>query len=208
MSGEAGIPTLLHVLERHGLHDEAELVQSLTAALKDAERERERLRRALLMYGEHTTSCSRPKSAQALCDCGLEDLIREALQEPAPQGAETAPSADPGKEAMNGLGLIAAERQRQIEEEGWTLEHDDSHGEDELAMAAACYALPAGVRRWQFGSRGPILLRSLWPWEPKWFKRSDRKRELVKAGALIAAEIDRLERLSKGAEKAALGEAG
>lgn len=38
-----------------------------------------------------------------------------------------------------------------------------------------------------------------WPWEPGWWKPgkgnsyADRVRELVKAGALIAAEIDRLQ---------------
>jgi hypothetical protein len=38
-----------------------------------------------------------------------------------------------------------------------------------------------------------------WPWEPEWDKRGsgDRMRDLVKAGALIAAEIDRLQRSAK-----------
>jgi hypothetical protein len=35
-----------------------------------------------------------------------------------------------------------------------------------------------------------------WPWDAEWFRPvpKDRIRELVKAGALIAAEIDRLNR--------------
>lgn len=89
---------------------------------------------------------------------------------------------------MNGVALIAAERQRQIESEGWTPEHDDEHGDGEIAAAAACYASPAWSR---MRSHQPPLL---WPWDEQWWKPGDRIRELVKAGALIAAEIDRLQR--------------
>jgi hypothetical protein len=84
---------------------------------------------------------------------------------------------------------IAAERQRQIESEGWTAEHDDSHALGEMATAAACYALSAnGFKRealWEF-----------WPksWGVYWLKPKDRRRDLVKAGALIVAEIERLDR--------------
>ena len=46
----------------------------------------------------------------------------------------------------DGAALIAAERQRQIDAEGWTPEHDAEHGDDALACAAAVYALPAGRR--------------------------------------------------------------
>ena len=78
-----------------------------------------------------------------------------------------------------GTTAITAERQRQVAVEGWTPEHDAHHSKGELARAAACYAL---------GARPP----GLWPWEDKWWKPSDTKRNLEKAGALIAAEIDRL----------------
>jgi hypothetical protein len=88
----------------------------------------------------------------------------------------------------DGVVLIAAERQRQVTEEGWTVGHDDVHGGEELAQAAACYALPPDVRD------GPIHDFDLWPFQPDWWKPGDRVRELVKAGALIAAEIDRLQR--------------
>lgn len=80
---------------------------------------------------------------------------------------------------MTGAELIAAERQRQIDVEGWTPEHDREHGRGELAQAAAAYAVPAHASY-------------LWPWRFAGFKRAGRVRELVKAGALIAAEIDRL----------------
>lgn len=92
---------------------------------------------------------------------------------------------------MTGIELIAAERKRQIEVEGWTAEHDRQHKSGELALAAACYAVPDNKRYW---GGGTILIR-LWPWDWEWWKPSpnDRIRELVKAGALIAAEIDRLQ---------------
>lgn len=88
---------------------------------------------------------------------------------------------------LDGAEIIAAERKRQIEQEGWSEEHDDAHKWGELAWAATCYAMP------------PLDGRGLnWPWDRKWWKPTpdDRIRELAKAGALIAAEIDRLKRLA------------
>lgn len=93
---------------------------------------------------------------------------------------------------MNGVDLIAAERQRQIDAEGWTPEHDDTHTHLELAKAGATYALYAGFGPW-VTPYAPLT----WPWELGELKLSpsrDRVRDLVKAGALIAAEIDRLQR--------------
>jgi hypothetical protein len=92
---------------------------------------------------------------------------------------------------LDGVALITAERQRQVTAEGWTPEHDDTHTHFELAKAGAAYALYGG-----FGKMGSLDIRDLvWPWEPEGFKPSrDRVRDLAKAGALIAAEIDRLQR--------------
>lgn len=99
--------------------------------------------------------------------------------------------------------LINEERQRQINVEGWTPSHDDDHVFGELVNAAMCYLLPTDLR-----SNADLTLESaagvtsmelleLWPWDKKWWKPTphDRIKELVKAGALIAAEIDRLQRL-------------
>lgn len=86
---------------------------------------------------------------------------------------------------MNGAELIAAERQRQIDVEGWTPEHDAEHDSHEMAAAAVAYALTIHsmpVAKWW------------WPWDDEWWKPSDDPiRNLVKAGALLAAEIDRLQ---------------
>lgn len=86
---------------------------------------------------------------------------------------------------------VMLERQRQINGEGWTSEHDDQHADDALALAAAWYALPDGVRHTL-----DVNGMNLWPasWDYRWFKTGYRRRDLVKAGALIVAEIERLDR--------------
>jgi hypothetical protein len=96
----------------------------------------------------------------------------------------------------NAIDLIRAERQRQIEKEGYTAEHDDGHLGDQMAVAAAFYAFPDDMRdmgRYQLGGK-EVRAPRLWPWPPHYWKPTpdDRIRELVKAGALVAAEIDRL----------------
>ena len=96
-----------------------------------------------------------------------------------------------------GIEIIAAERQRQIEQEGWTPEHDAEHVNDEMALAASAYALPDYCRhivRYYDGYPNEVSYPRGWPWDPKWWKPcpGNRIKELAKAGALIAAEIDRL----------------
>jgi hypothetical protein len=93
----------------------------------------------------------------------------------------------------SGLARITDERLRQIKAEGWTVEHDAEHRLGELAQAAMCYTLVANmITRW--GSDGMNLSRMpSWPWDERWWKPSgDAVRNLEKAGALIAAEIDRI----------------
>lgn len=97
-------------------------------------------------------------------------------------------------QGMSAVELIAAERSRQINQEGWSLSNDDRLKGNELAKAAACYAMPDEFRNaiiWN------ITLRfRMWPWAARFWKPSpdNRIRELVKAGALIVAEIERLQR--------------
>lgn len=85
---------------------------------------------------------------------------------------------------------VLDERRRQVEVEGWTLEHDDDHGGGQLAAAAAAYAT-AGRQLDALGGPGP-----LWPWELQCWKPGTYRENLVKAGALILAEIERLDRIS------------
>ena len=89
-------------------------------------------------------------------------------------------------DAMNSAAMdVLAERRRQIDAEGWTPEHDDHHLPNELALAAASYVCA------DEGDAPPAI----WPWDWSWWKPKDRRRNLVKAGALILAEIERLDRI-------------
>jgi hypothetical protein len=80
---------------------------------------------------------------------------------------------------LRGACDIMEERNRQITKEGWNAVHDDRYQARELTKAAICYL---------WGNNKD------WPWPRHWFKPTDLRRNLVKAGALIAAEIDRLDR--------------
>lgn len=115
-----------------------------------------------------------------------EDQIRQAKWWRNLQGIPEGQGEPPKSVVSDGLAVIAAERKRQVEAEGWTPEHDDEHATGELANAAVCYAL----------GRRTVW----WPWSLDWWKPSpdNRIRELAKAGALIAAEIDRLQRAALG----------
>ncbi len=88
----------------------------------------------------------------------------------------------------SGIQLIAEERQRQIEKEGWSPDHDDHHNSDELLCAAVAYIEHA------IAPTKPRFIPKIWPWESKWWKPKDRRPNLVRAGALIAAELDRMNR--------------
>lgn len=93
---------------------------------------------------------------------------------------------------FDGIQRISLERQRQIDIEGYGEDHDDEHVDDEIAWAAVCYAAPGTVYSLTPGAS--IAFKDPWPWESEADKRSqhDRIRQLTVAGALIAAEIDRL----------------
>lgn len=99
---------------------------------------------------------------------------------------------------------VRRERERQVSEEGWTPGHDDNHHFGELARAAAAYAWfasfsnDARAKMNMEPQQGYInLLWWMWPrsWSDRWWKPKDRRRDLVRAAALIVAEIERLDRL-------------
>lgn len=106
-----------------------------------------------------------------------------------------------------GIELIAAERARQTDKIGYKPEDDARHENAELALAACAYALPyeteIKLASWSPGLSADMLFKlrgwELWPWGPRFYRapsigqsREERVRQLSKAGALIAAEIDRL----------------
>jgi hypothetical protein len=93
---------------------------------------------------------------------------------------------------------VLAERQRQVTAEGWSSKHDDQYKNTELAFAASCYAFHPAAASWDLEDDGipydshPVPKQ--WPWDPSWWKPTDARRDLVKAGALILAEIERIDR--------------
>jgi len=89
-----------------------------------------------------------------------------------------------------GIELITAERARQQDGEGWSLAHDRGHEYGEISIAAAelavdgtdaCIDIPTEPDAWgllaKHGYRGT---------------KPNRVRALTIAGALIAAELDRV----------------
>ena len=99
-------------------------------------------------------------------------LAREAYQAAEAPAPMTAAATD-----------VLAERRRQVEAEGWTATHDDQHRNGELAVAAVCYAI-------YIDSEPPRM----WPFDPTWWRPVSDRRNLVKAAALLLAEIERLDR--------------
>lgn len=79
---------------------------------------------------------------------------------------------------------VLAERNRQITAEGWTPAHDDLYCAAELPRAAAAYILNGA------NDEAPAI----WPFASKWWKPRDARSNYVRAGALILAEIERLDR--------------
>lgn len=108
-----------------------------------------------------------------------------------------------------GAERIRVERLRQISEEHYDAAHDDAHTAGELAMAAACYAAPERIFVYEPSAGSDSMhFANPWPWDADDDRRSfagharlesggNRIRLLVKAGALIAAEIDRLLRAAE-----------
>jgi len=113
-----------------------------------------------------------------------------------------------------GIELITEERQRQVNKEGYSSKHDDKYTDGELAEAASVYAAFATSIIFHIDniySNSEDVLKAAkeventdatilvpkyhrWPFRKDMYKPipNDRIRELTKAGALIAAEIDRL----------------
>ncbi len=103
---------------------------------------------------------------------------------------------------LTGSDIIALERSRQIAKEGCSAAHDDAHDRGQLLAAAMCYASVPLLRLTYKGYAAEAeiteVMATQWPWEEEWWKPdNDAVRNLAKAGALIAAEIDRLQRLKQ-----------
>lgn len=131
-----------------------------------------------------------PTAAEAAAYC-------EDDEQPAPLFRSPAQAVDLG----TGVKAIAAERERQLHAEGFTRDSDRQYQRGELAKAATAYVqlaamdLAAGGTRDHIAWHGPA---AVWPWAPEWWKPVDARRDLVRAGALIAAQIDLLDSQAVG----------
>lgn len=109
---------------------------------------------------------------------------------------------------------VLAERRRQIDEEGFDAHHDDDANDPgELARAGASYAINAADKLNPYSQGdGRDLAPEFWPWlheedrsggrgetavlemVPTFWKPTTARRDLVKAAALIIAEIEQIDR--------------
>lgn len=92
--------------------------------------------------------------------------------------------------------LIREERDRQKAIEGWSEEHDDAHDDGELLLAARCYFDHATFANAGAARRADGVPMG-WPWDAASWKPKTPVRDLVRAGALVLAEIDRLHRAKR-----------
>lgn len=95
-----------------------------------------------------------------------------------------------------GVELIGIERKRQTEELGFDYTNDALYKDEQLAKAGAWYSLPSFYRikfeSMQIKNTDKRSVINIWPWDRSHYKPTpeDRIKELTKAGALIAAQID------------------
>ncbi len=122
-----------------------------------------------------------PKATHEDVMAGVRATVQEGIHPAYHRAAAKRRDVEPTRAARD----VLAERRRQISAEGWTPEHDDEHDARQLAHAAACYAYPELTC---------IESVNTWPWAPEWFKVRDHRSNLVRAGALILAEIERIDR--------------
>jgi hypothetical protein len=88
---------------------------------------------------------------------------------------------------------VLIERRRQITSERRTMGLDDATAHGQLSRAAACYALSGACP--PSDGTAALLVSLAWPWDESWWKPTTQRRDLVKAGALILAELERLDRI-------------
>jgi hypothetical protein len=104
------------------------------------------------------------------------------------------PAFDKGPELTQAAFDVIGERFRQLDDEGFSCERDSSYQRGELAAAAAAYASVAATVISEGKTNTSHMLTTAWPFDRTWWKPTTPRRDLVKAGALILAEIERLDR--------------
>lgn len=144
---------------------------------------------------EAIAAAKRSRQPEAANDDPIGDLQAEARQEKLDDFiASMNPNPASGNK-VQAAGDVLAERERQKQQEGWTPERDDKYIDCELARAAATYSLCTDPEQIK------VCGAPVWPWPIYWWKPTTYRRNLVKAGALILAEIERLDRAAIQAQK-------
>ncbi|MFU6657248.1 hypothetical protein ACM79B_16380 [Pseudomonas aeruginosa] len=154
--------------------------------------------RAMDLMGEHVARISEKLTKERDAALARAAELDQALAEKDPFGAKlnriseklercdallAARAAQAGQVPQAWLD-VQAERRRQVDAEGWTPEHDDLYCAAELPRAAAAYILSGA------NDEAPAI----WPFVAKWWKPRDARTNYVRAGALLLAEIERLDR--------------
>ncbi|EMK7707104.1 hypothetical protein V9T08_003134 [Yersinia enterocolitica] len=164
---------------------QAQKIQALIAQLEGAQKERDDLREKV-----NQADSEWHKMADRILSAGKRA-----------ETAEAALSAANERTLAPVILEIANERLRQISVEGWTPEHDDQHSSGELAGAAGYYAKHVNARQWCFKNNPDDYQcepePSGWPWAAEWWKPKNPRSDLIRAAALIVAELERLDRASK-----------
>lgn len=148
------------------------------------------------------TLCASQRDAETVAAYSNRDWPKAGPHKAVPLGDVRALTDERDRLAAEAADLTAAardvlaERRRQVEAEGWTHERDDAYRDGSMALAAGSYcesaARPVRVTR----QLGPLERPKLWPpsWSMKWWKPRNPRADLIRAGALILAEIERLDR--------------
>lgn len=167
-----------------GCDTAVELAAQTTQAQHSVPVAREQLERLIRILDAHNYA----KDAEALM--ALLAAAPAQAQHSVPELLVRAEDFVSGKEVPQAWLDVQAERRRQITAEGWTPDHDDLYCAAELPRAAAAYILNGA------NDEAPAI----WPFSAKWWKPRDARSNYVRAGALILAEIERLDRAAPGKE--------
>ncbi|WP_339025754.1 hypothetical protein [Leclercia pneumoniae] len=170
----------------------AERLDCTTAALREMTKERDALaaeNAGLKAAAKETLAhwaAAEPGEMEPMMDKCMPSLRVAYCETPATDSFLAEVRAQGVKSLSNAAQSVISERQRQQSVEGWTPEHDDQYSKSQLLWASSCYVL----NTIQPFNRIPLD----WPWAPEWWKPTNPRRDLVKAGALILAEIERIDR--------------
>lgn len=169
--------------------DEVAIAERMLALLDELEHYKSREERVTKLVLDNSTSWDALYKKLEAAEKRIAELDKRLIEYAGIATREAHRVAELEARAFNPAILdVMAERQRQQSVEGWAPEHDDEHCNGELAMAAVCYINDTGAVNRNGGKPWG------WPWHASWWKPDTRRRNLVKAGALILAEIERIDR--------------